>query len=289
MPQSLNLTRNNLLGPRIDPSTEHGETPRRGLIASILLHVGIIAATLFTFSQAKLDIEDRSPPMVPVDLVTIAQKTNITPTVREQPKLEQIQVQPPSQDEMKLSVPALPQQAEVAPPPVQPKAEPLQKPLPAPVPKVRPQPEPKPEKSKKRTDEDLNALLNKLTAPSAAPKNARVASRTQRGFGAENAMTMELRDALKNQIEQCMDWGVVAGAPNAQNIVVSVDLTLNPDGTVARADPESSGGYDSYQRAASDAALRAIHVCAPYKLPADRYADWSESIVRFSPKDVLGQ
>jgi hypothetical protein len=100
---------------------------------------------------------------------------------------------------------------------------------------------------------------------------------------------MELQDALKNQIEQCMDWGVVAGAPNAQNIVVSVDLTLNPDGSVAKAEPESSGNYDSYERAASAAALRAIHVCAPYKLPAERYADWNDSIVRFSPRDVLGQ
>jgi hypothetical protein len=280
MSQSLNLARNNLLGPRIDPSIEGGLSGRGGLIASAVLHVAIIVATLVTFSQAKLDIEDKSPPIVPVDLVSIGQKTNIEETVRERPKDVPIQVQPPRQDELQTPVSMVPEQAEVAP------SEPsLPKPRPMPLPKTKPQAEPK----KKKPDEDFSALLNKLTAPSAVPKNARVAARTQKGFGAMNAMTMELRDALKNQIEQCMDWGVIATAPNAQNIVVSVDLSLNPDGTVARAASQSEGTHDTYERAASDAALRAIRVCAPYKLPAERYADWRDSAVNFSPRDVLGQ
>src|SRR5258708_22393702 len=114
MSQSLNLTRNNLLGPRIDPSLESG-TSSRGLVASAILHAGIVAAALFTFSHAKLEIQDQSPPVVPVDLVTIAQKTNITPTVEEQPKQIQIQVQPPQLDQLQTKVPVLPQQTEPAP------------------------------------------------------------------------------------------------------------------------------------------------------------------------------
>jgi hypothetical protein len=293
MSQSLNLARNKLLGPRIDPSIEPGLPGRSGLVASAVLHTAIIVATLVTFSHAKLDIEDKAPPIVPVDLVSIGQKTNIEETVREKPKEVQIQVQPPRQDELQTQVPQLPEKVEVAPPPVQPAAEPvIPKPRPTPLPKQRLQPAPEPKK--KKSDEDFSALLNKLTAPSAVSKNARVASRTQRGFGAQNAMTMDLEDALRNQIEQCMNWGLVASAPNAQNIVVSVDLTLNPDGSVAQrpqleSESASEAAQDPYVRAAAEAAMRAIHVCAPYKLPAERYADWRDSVVRFSPRDILGQ
>jgi hypothetical protein len=294
MSQSLNLARNDLLGPRIDPSIEPGLPGRSGLVASAVLHTAIIVATLVTFSHAKLDIEDKAPPIVPVDLVSIGQKTNIEETVREKPKEVQIQVQPPRQDELQTQVPQLTEKVEVAPPPVLPAAEPvIPKPRPTPLPKQRLQPAPEPQK-KKKSDEDFSALLNKLTAPSAVSKNARVASRTQRGFGAQNAMTMDLEDALRNQIEQCMNWGLVASAPNAQNIVVSVDLTLNPDGSVAQrpqleSESASEAAQDPYVRAAAEAAMRAIHVCAPYKLPADRYADWRDSVVRFSPRDILGQ
>src|SRR5215469_9886611 len=100
MSQGLSLSRNRFLGPRIDPTTET-RVSSRGLAVSAVLHAGIIAATLFTFSHTKLDIEDRSPPVVPVDLVTIAQKTNIAPTVQEPPKLEQIQAQLPQPEELK--------------------------------------------------------------------------------------------------------------------------------------------------------------------------------------------
>jgi outer membrane biosynthesis protein TonB len=293
MPQSLNLTRNSLLGARIDPSIESGSSGRVGLTVSALLHAGIIAATLLTFSQARLEIEDQSPPVVPVDLVTIGQKTNIAPTVVQKPKEIQQEVQPPRLDQLQMKVPAVPEQSEVAPPDQAPSEPVLQKPRPIPLPKSKPQTAPEPAK-KKQAEEDFSALLNKLTTPTAAPRNARVASRTQRGFGAENAMTMELRDALKNQIEQCMDWGVVAGAPNAQNIQVVVDLTLNPDGSVAgsphlEAESAAEASRNPYVRAAADAALRAIAVCRPYKLPADSFEVWRDSQLVFSPRDVLGQ
>ena len=48
-----------------------------GLVGSVLLHGAIIAATLFTW-QHSLEIADLSPPVVPVELVTISNKTNVT-------------------------------------------------------------------------------------------------------------------------------------------------------------------------------------------------------------------
>jgi hypothetical protein len=60
---------------------------------------------------------------------------------------------------------------------------------------------------------------------------------------------------------------------------------LNADGSIASVTPDPTHG--PYESAAMSAALRAIHVCAPYKLPADRYADWRDSTLDFSPKDML--
>jgi hypothetical protein len=234
---------------------------------------------MITFSHAKLEIQDQSPPVVPVDLVTIAQKTNITPTVEEQPKQIQIQVQPPQLDQLQTKVPALPQQTEPAP--EQAKSEPvLPKPHPVPLPKAKPQSRPERESRKKKSEEDLNTLLNKLTAPSAAPRNARVASRTQRGFGDMNAMTADLVDALRSQVQRCWDTATVI-PPRREEAFVTFDLFLNPDGSVAQA-PQLAGSSssdvasDPYTRAAADAARRAIMECQPYKLPQERYADWRE-------------
>jgi hypothetical protein len=293
MSPSRNPSANNSIGLRTGfPVDERGEK-LAGFLASALLHVCIFLGALITLQHARLDITDVSPPMVPVDLVTIADKTNIAPTVKEEPKLTQEQIEPEKQDVIPPKLPAIQEPAEPAPSEPAASEPVLAKPEPTPVPKVKPKAMAE-KKSKKSVDEDVNALLNNILSKSAAPKNARVAARTQRGFGDQNAMTMDLSDALKNQIEQCMNWGVVAGAPNAQNIVVSVDLTLNRDGSVAQrpqleSQSAAEAARDPYVRAAADAALRAIHVCAPYKLPADRYGDWQDIRVNFSPRDIIGQ
>ena len=51
-----------------------------GLVVAVLLHAAIIVATLFGW-QHQLEIADESPPVVPVDVITIGAKTNIAPTI----------------------------------------------------------------------------------------------------------------------------------------------------------------------------------------------------------------
>src|ERR1700743_303117 len=79
-----------------------------GVIAAVLLHVVIIGATLFSFAH-KLDITAEESPVVPVDLVTLAQKTNLRAMVKEQPKAppkDDVQPAPPTPQPI---VPPLPQ------------------------------------------------------------------------------------------------------------------------------------------------------------------------------------
>jgi outer membrane biosynthesis protein TonB len=263
------------------------------LIAAILLHGLIIAATFLTFAH-KLDLETEEAPVVPVDLVTIGQTTNLQAMVKEQPKAppkEEAQPSPPQPQAITPPPPAI--QPEV--PPDQAPSEPMiAKPEPVPVPKLKPQEQPKPEEKKKQFNiNSVLALLNKQQPAAASVPGAKTGAHDVKGFGAQNAMVADLQDALRSQIAQC--WSPPIGAPDAQDLIVDFDLLLNPDGSVAQppqlvGDSVSRAATNPYTRAAAEAARRAIYECAPYKLPQDRYSQWREiNPFHFDPRQMMGQ
>ncbi|MGQ0742370.1 MAG: cell envelope integrity protein TolA [Alphaproteobacteria bacterium] len=262
---------------------------RRGVIGSATLHVAVIGATMIVWPTV-LNEPAETPSVVPVELITVGEETNIAPTVREQ--------QPAPEDEPELIAPEEIQQAaippeelaELEPPQFTPEA-----PEPAPAktpPAPQPRMKPKPEKQKFDVDSIL-ALLDKRAPKTAPPANARLAERTQRGIGERNAMTMDLQDALRNQIAPC--WSPPLGAPSGDEMVVDFLLVLNPDGSVARppqldASSAAAAASNPYTRAAAEAARRAIYKCAPYRLPADRYEHWREiNPFHFDPRQMMGQ
>jgi outer membrane biosynthesis protein TonB len=264
---------------------------RGGLLGSFALHAAIVAATFFSWPHT-LKIASESPPVVPVDLVTIGETTNIRAATAPAPEPEAVTPPPPQTpapqpvEPPPVSEPA-PQvsEAEPAPEPVPSSPKPVATP-PPPVPKIKPAPA-KPEAPKKKFDiNNIAALLDKNAK--AAPKSTQTANETRRGIGAQNAMTMDLVDALRNQIAQC--WSPPVAAPDPARLIVTLDVFLNPDGSVARPPQLSadSASGDSYKRAAADAARRAIYTCAPYKLPADRYQSWREIKVTFDPRQMAG-
>jgi outer membrane biosynthesis protein TonB len=261
-----------------------------GLAVALLLHAAIVATTLFSW-QHHLDIADETPPVVPVDLVTVAARTNIAPTVERMLKPKPADDVKPPQLQTPVPTPT--------PPPPQTETAPDQAPTPKPVelkpaPAAKPVPETaakpaKPDKKKPTTD-DFSALLNKLTAPATAPRNAHVADRTVKGVGAMNASTMDLIDALRNAITPC--WNPPVGAPHPERLVVTFELFLNPDGSVAQppqlsSDSASAAAGDPFVRAAAEAARRAIYTCAPYKLPGDKYGTWRDITIDFDPRKMV--
>ncbi|HVV66425.1 MAG TPA: hypothetical protein VHC42_13230 [Rhizomicrobium sp.] len=258
-----------------------------GLVGALLLHAGIIAAAFVTWSHS-LDIADQSPPVIPVDLVTIGQKTNIAPMVREKPP------EPAKQETQTAPVPepkqvAAPAPQEEAPPPAPEKSAPAPQIVKAPpiVPKFRPQQE---EKKDKFDINNIMALLDKRAPAARQAPAGKVGNRAVRGIGAQTAMTMDLVDALRNQIAQC--WSPPVGAPHPDQLIVSFELFLNPDGSVAQP-PQLTGSSatsgDPFMRAAAEAARRAIYTCAPYKLPGDRFAQWRDITLIFDPRQMVGQ
>lgn len=261
-----------------------------GLFGSLALHGLLLLGMFFTFAH-RLDIVDQSSPVVPVDLVTLGAKTNVIASVRPQPRLEEkVTPTPIPPDKLDIHEPSVPQPEEAPPPPPDRTAEAAPKPPPPQaVPKVRPQEAQKPDKKNFDVDNVL-ALLNKV-APAPSRTSARTGSRNVQGIGAQNAMTADLQSMLLSQIKPC--WSPPVGAPHPENLIVDFDVILNSDGSVAQppqllADSSASAS-DPFFRAAAEAARRAIYTCAPYKLPADRYAQWREiNPFIFDPRQMMG-
>ncbi|MEO9336431.1 hypothetical protein ABFT80_03210 [Mesorhizobium sp. SB112] len=205
---------------------------------------------------------------------------------------------------------------DVAPDPVaeaivQETAEAAETPLPttAPAPQARPQP-PKaqtaktserkqpekpaqeaaarPKSDEKQFDADeVAALLNKQTPSGGGAKR----STEQASLGGErntggSKLSQSEMDALRGQVQRC--WNIPAGAVDAQNLRVSVKFKLDPSGAL-EGSPEiiSGGGSAGVERAAAEAARRAVSRCAPYNLPADKYDAWADVIVNFDPSEMF--
>lgn len=238
-----------------------------GMLGAALLHAAIFAGALITF-QRSFDMNETHA--VPVDLITIADKTNVRAMA------------PPEPD---LPKPVVPTPDAPTPPPLPTIAA-------EPAPDIPMPPKLKIVPDKPDNKQDLAALLNKLAAPAAPAKNVKAGPRTIQGVGNSNLMTADIADALQSQIARC--WSPPVGAPNANDLVVEYDMQLNPDGSVASLVPlpssASAAARNPYTRASADAASRAIYQCQPYHLPPARYNQWREiNPFHFDPRQMMGQ
>ena len=71
-------------------------------------------------------------------------------------------------------------------------------------------------------------------------------------------------------------------------MVVSIRLRLDPSGALD-GNPEvvSGRGASMAERAAADAARRAVMRCAPFNAPADKYEAWADVQFNFDPRDMF--
>ena len=279
---------------------------RLGLAGSVLLHLAVIGATLLSF-QHHFKLPNQGPPVIPVDLITIAPKTNLRQVAPEPQKMLEKQPQPIKAQPVKTASQPLPEETRAprVPMPIKmPKlkmapAKPVDVKAPvftikAPQPHVAPhrQPHKAPPRRKPKAF-NINSVLALLNKEKPAPSNAKgiTGAQPHRGFGAQTAMTLQLSDALRSEIAPC--WSPPVDAPNPSDLVVEFELFLNPDGSVARppqlaASSAAAAANNSYTRAAAEAARRAIYTCAPYKLPANQYNQWRDIEIQFDPRQMMG-
>lgn len=273
---------------------------RNSVILSAASHVVIVALALVAFPSPE-ELPSVQTRALPVELVTIDEVTNLKRLQKvEKPKeIEKPEPPKPVEEDKPIAEPK-PRPTPAPPPPPEEEVEPLpdkeaeKKEPPKPVEKKVEKPKPpqkQPEPKKAFDPNQIAALLDKTPETSSKPQpqlEAEEEFETPVTDDPTAKLSMSEIDAFKVQMQRC--WSVPAGAP--EPIVVKIKVYLNQDGSIA-SPPELmdksklvTGG--SYYRAAADAALRAIRLCQPFEMPAEKYTSWREIDLNFDPREMMG-
>ena len=197
-----------------------------------------------------------------------------------------------------------------APQPKKPKA-PKAKPAPKKImpPKSKPKPKinkPTPKKEQEKKPQLANPLKSLLASVDQMEKNigaeeteATIKSGTEvNNMGVEGGtkgsyfseLSISEIDAIAGRLRAC--WNLDPGAMGIENMIVEIRASLNQDGSVRKVDILDSSRYNSdpHFRSVADSARRAVFICGPYKIFAERYADkydkWNTLLLRFNPLNM---
>lgn len=286
---------------------------QRSVGLSLLLHVGVFLVIAFGFPILFDRDKDFTPTALTVEIVPIADVTNLVPSKKlvrkEEPKpVKKEKPTPPTKQEEqpkpKPVEPEKPKEKEPEPVPEDPlkKAEkPKEKPKEEPKKKPEPPKEKeKPKEKPKEPEDDFAALMDKLKSEKSsddAPKDKvkdptpdSAKTKSDAPYDASKPLSISQIDAIRSQFVKC--WRMPAGSRGDYSLAVEVDVALNPDGSVSEAGL-GRGQVSRYQsdtafRAAADSAIRAVHTCSPLQnLPPDKYGSWKRLTLNFDPKELL--
>ena len=282
----------------------------RSLIISSGFHLVLIIVTAMSLpflTKKPLDI----PPIVSVELIQIAEKTNvpfapkakkIIEKVKEKDKLVSEQAPPKKVKKTKTKTVVSPDQNNKKIENQTPEAIPLPDKT---VKKIKTKEENKqnPEKVDKEVKQvsefekkdlfdpnNIAALIDKSKEETAEiiQKNNDITQDQERNI--ENTgLTLSEEDALKAQIFGC--WSIPLGLPYNENLLVRIKLKLKPDGSVtkteildhARMNKPGQGFY----KVLAESALRAVKLCQPLRVPTTGYERWKELQLNFDAREML--
>jgi len=138
---------------------------------------------------------------------------------------------------------------------------------------------------------NIAALIDKSKEESAeiVKKNNDVTQDQVRNIESSK-LTLSEEDALKAQIFGC--WSIPLGLPYDENLLVRIKLKLKPDGSVtkteildhARMNKPGQGFY----KVLAESALRAVRLCQPLRVPSSGYERWKELQLNFDAREMLG-
>ena len=240
---------------------------RTGWIVSIIFHVGAVWVLTMVAARVSSDIPPASGVIVPIEVVDVAEESNVRALAVEVPEEEQS-----------------PQAAETI------EAEP--EPAPAPA-----APTPQRERRNRAEEFDLAAIARMVDTQSKTGRRQQEgapAERDQQGAGlgtAEVASLVDLnRSIVRRHLLRC--WRMPIDLPEPERLVVTLEFELDRNGNL-RGQPRVTSprnySFDAPMRAAVEAALRAVRTCEPYPFPNDRrlaehYDIWDEQEFTFRPQ-----
>lgn len=166
-----------------------------------------------------------------------------------------------------------------------------------PKPSSKPKPpKPKAEKVKdtKKPERDINSLMKDITPVDWDNAEQNLNNDTGKGTSSQHGnagkqMTSNDLIALQRGVEPC--WIVNAGGRLAENLIVKLKVTVNPNRTVKSVSVIDSIRYfgDSHFRSAADAARWALlnPKCSELNLPLEKYETWKSFTFTFDPSQML--
>ena len=234
------------------------------------------------------------PPIISVELIQIADKTNIPYA----PKARKIIQETKKKEEERVV-------SEQAPPAAKAKEKPDRIPLPSDkkeekkIVKKKQNPEEiKPQirqssEFEKKEIVDTNqiaALIDKAKEVEAVEqkKNNQITQSNKKNSFA-SGLTLSEEDALRAQIFGC--WSVPLGLPYDENLLVRIKLQLKKDGTIMKSEildhERMNRPGQKFYKVLAESALRAVRICQPLKVPPTGYDKWKDLQLNFNPAEML--
>ena len=265
----------------------------RSLIYSLFFHALMILLTILSLPFMLREPVDL-PPIISVELIQIADKTNIPYA----PKARKIIKETKKKEEERVV-------SEQAPPAAKAKEKPDKIPLPndkkeeKKIVKKKQNPEEiKPQirqssEFEKKEIVDANqiaALIDKAKEVEAVEqkKNNQITQSNKKNSFA-SGLTLSEEDALRAQIFGC--WSVPLGLPYDENLLVRIKLQLKKDGTIMKSEildhERMNRPGQKFYKVLAESALRAVRLCQPLKVPPTGYDKWKDLQLNFNPVEML--
>ena len=282
----------------------------RSIIISSVLHLLLILVTAMSLpflAKKPLDI----PPIVSVELIQIAEKTNIPFA----PKAKKIIEKVKEKEKKLVSEQAPPKKVKKTKTKTVVSVEQNEK-----IDNKTPEAVPLPEKTIKKIEtkkenkqnpdkldeevkqvsefekkefvdlDNIAKLIDKAKIESAdeIKKNNYITQDQDRNI--ENTgLTLSEEDALKAQIFGC--WSIPLGLPYNENLLVRIKLMLEPDGSVTKTEildhVRMNKPGQAFYKVLAESALRAIKLCQPLRVPTTGYERWKELQLNFDAREML--
>ena len=265
----------------------------RSLIYSLFFHALMILLTILSLPFMLREPVDL-PPIISVELIQIADKTNIPYA----PKARKIIKETKKKEEERVV-------SEQAPPAAKAKEKPDRIPLPndkkeeKKIVKKKQNPEEiKPQirqssEFEKKEIVDANqiaALIDKAKEVESVEqkKNNQITQSNKKNSFA-SGLTLSEEDALRAQIFGC--WSVPLGLPYDENLLVRIKLQLKKDGTIMKSEildhERMNRPGQKFYKVLAESALRAVRLCQPLKVPPTGYDKWKDLQLNFNPVEML--
>ena len=268
---------------------------QRGILYSSIMHFVLLMLAIFGLPSIFNLTRDIQPSAISVEILPVSELSNVanrvkTPKEKQETPKEEPKPEQPKPAEKPAKKPEPPSKKEEPKPEeavVTPKED-----AKAEEKKPKEKKDKKPKEKDKSLDEILKDLEESSPEQATTPQTEQGAETTSKSdrYDPTMPMSMSEKDAIRSQFIQC--WSMPAGSPNPENLVVTLSVNLNQDGTVTHVDIASRDknrySSDTFFRAAVDSAARAVWKCSPLKnLDPSKYGSWKEMELTFDPREML--